>query len=70
MASPTAAHSGGSQTDSDREDVLDLLPPDLEADVVRFRLASSGPSGAAADGAADSAICIPGFQSCPVTILN
>ena len=50
MASPMAAHSGGSQTDSDREDVLDLRPPDFEAEVVLFRLASSGPSsGNAAD---------------------
>ncbi len=48
MASPMAAHSGGSQTDSDLDEVLDLLPlplppepEDLEAEVVRFRLASS-----------------------------
>ena len=85
-ASPKAAHSGGSQTDSDREEVLDLLPPDLEEfECVRFRFASSGPSptavGAAAAAAAGvsaaaagvsaaATMIMPGFQSCPHDALN
>ena len=70
-----AAHSGGSQTDSERDEVLDLLPPDLEdVEVVRFRFGSSGPSSgaaAAAGVAAEAAgIATPGFQSTPVAALN